>query len=127
MFVWNKYCKGVKSMCECIFCKIVSGEIPCSKIYEDDSVLCFNDINPEAPCHVIIIPKKHIRSLNELDADDADLIGHIFMVAKEVAKKLNIEKDGYRIVNNCGINGGQSVNHMHFHLLGGRMMKWPPG
>lgn len=114
-------------MCECVFCKIVSGEIPCSKIYEDDSVLCFNDINPEAPCHVIIIPKKHIKSLNELDADDADLIGHIFMVAKEVSKKLNIEKDGYRIVNNCGINGGQSVNHMHFHLLGGRMMKWPPG
>lgn len=114
-------------MCECIFCKIVSGEIPCSKVYEDDSVLCFNDINPEAPQHVIIIPKKHIKSLNDLDADDANLIGHIFMVAKEISKKLNIEKDGYRIVNNCGSNGGQSVNHMHFHLLGGRMMKWPPG
>lgn len=114
-------------MNECIFCKIVSGEIPCTKVYEDEKVLCFKDINPEAPIHVIMIPKKHIDSPNGISEADSDLIAHIFMVSKSITESLGIDKSGYRIVTNCGEDGGQSVQHIHFHLLGGRKMKWPPG
>lgn len=114
-------------MNECIFCKIVSGEIPCTKVYEDEKVLCFNDINPEAPVHVIMIPKKHIDSLNDISVVDSNLIAHIFMVSQNIAESLGIDKSGFRIVTNCGEDGGQSVQHIHFHLLGGRKMKWPPG
>jgi histidine triad (HIT) family protein len=112
---------------DCIFCKIIDGKIPCTKVYEDDLILCFNDINPEAPKHVIIIPKKHINNANELKEDDKLLIGHIFLKAKEICKELGIDESGYRIVNNCGVSGGQTVQHIHFHLLGGRSLTWPPG
>jgi len=111
----------------CIFCKIISGQIPCERVYEDDMVLSFKDINPGAPVHVLIIPKKHISSVNDLKEEDANIIGHIFMVAKEIASKLGIEGSGYRIVTNCGEDGGQTVGHIHFHLLGGRSLQWPPG
>lgn len=114
-------------MGECIFCKIISGEIPCSKVFEDDKILAFNDINPEAPTHVLIIPKEHISSVNELNQDNIDVIGHIFLKAKEIANTLGIAEDGYRIVTNCGKNGGQTVGHIHYHLLGGRGLQWPPG
>lgn len=114
-------------MDNCIFCKIIKGEIPSEKIYEDDLVLSFKDISPEAPKHVLIIPKKHIVSLNNIQQEDAKIIGHIFMVAKEIVKKLGIDETGYRIVSNCGEEGGQTVGHIHFHLLGGRMLQWPPG
>lgn len=114
-------------MGECIFCKIINGEIPCSKVFEDDKILAFNDINPEAPTHVLIIPKEHIASVNELNEHNIDVIGHIFLKAKEIAKKLGIAEEGYRIVNNCGKNGGQTVGHIHYHLLGGRELQWPPG
>lgn len=114
-------------MTDCIFCKIVNGEIPSSKVYEDEYVLCFSDINPEAPVHIVMIPKKHIASLNELTKEDSQIIAHIFMVGKIIAKEKGISESGYRIINNCGEDGGQSVQHLHFHLLGGRMMKWPPG
>lgn len=111
---------------DCVFCKIVNGQINASKIYEDDKVLAFKDLSPQAPVHILIIPKEHISSANDLTNKNSDIVGHIFLVAKDIAKSQNLES-GYRIVNNCGEDGGQSVNHLHFHLLGGRSMKWPPG
>lgn len=114
-------------MQDCIFCKIIKGEIPCQKVYEDDMVLSFKDIEPAAPSHVLIIPKKHISSLNDVTEEDSKIIAHVFMAAKKIVKELGIDKDGYRIVSNCGENGGQSVPHVHFHLLGGRSLQWPPG
>lgn len=111
----------------CIFCKIISGEIPCTKVYEDDMVLSFKDINPEAPVHVLIIPKKHISTLNEITEEDSKLISHILLVAKKIAKELGVSETGYRVVSNCGEDGGQTVQHIHFHLLGGRSLQWPPG
>jgi len=112
---------------DCIFCKIVEKQIPCDLVYEDDKVIAFNDISPQAPIHVIIIPKQHIEDLNSINQESSELIGHIFMVAKEIAKKLDVAESGYRIVSNCGEHGGQTVQHVHFHLLGGRMLQWPPG
>lgn len=112
---------------DCLFCKIISGEIPSSKVYEDDLVYAFNDISPAAPVHVLIIPKNHISSANELNEDNAAIVSHIFLVAGKIAKQLGIAENGYRIVNNCGKDGGQTVGHLHFHLLGGRNLGWPPG
>ncbi|WP_461205584.1 histidine triad nucleotide-binding protein [Clostridium sp. DL1XJH146] len=114
-------------MNDCIFCKIINNEIPSDKVYEDEQVICFNDINPEAPVHVLILPKRHISSINDLKEEDEKLIGHIFVVAKKIAAKLNIDEKGYRIVANCGEDGGQTVEHIHYHLLGGRNLTWPPG
>ena len=113
-------------MAECIFCKIVSGEISSKKVYEDDKVLAFGDLNPQAPVHVLIIPKKHIKSLDDVSQEDVELLGHIQVVAGKLAKENNLP-DGYRVVNNCGIDGGQTVAHLHYHLLGGRTFGWPPG
>jgi histidine triad (HIT) family protein len=112
---------------ECIFCKIAEGTIKSEIVYQDEDVLAFKDINPAAPVHILIIPKKHIESVMELGEIDANLIGHIFLVAKKLAKEYNVDESGFRIVNNCGEDGGQSVNHIHFHLIGGRSMQWPPG
>lgn len=114
-------------MCDCLFCKIISGEIPSGKVYEDDTVFAFNDISPEAPVHVLIVPKEHISSANELNEENASVTAKVFLAAKKIAKEKNIAEGGYRIVNNCGENGGQSVKHLHFHLLGGRSLSWPPG
>ena len=114
-------------MKDCIFCKIISGEVPCNKMYEDDMVLSFKDISPGAPCHFLIIPKKHIDSLNDISQEDSKVIAHIFIVAKKLAAQNNIDKSGYRIVSNCGADAGQSVKHVHFHVLGGRNLAWPPG
>lgn len=114
-------------MAECIFCKIAEGSIPSKKIYEDDMVLAFYDISPEAPVHFLVIPKKHISSVNEVDEENSKIIAHIFTVINKIVKELNIAEGGYRIVNNCGLDGGQTVNHMHFHVLGGRTLQWPPG
>lgn len=112
---------------DCVFCKIVKGEIPSSKVYEDDKIISFKDLSPEAPVHVLIIPKKHISSLNEVDSEAADIIAHIFKTVPKLVKELGIDEGGYRIVSNCGEDGGQSVPHVHFHLLGGRSLNWPPG
>jgi len=112
---------------ECIFCKIIKGEIPSDKVYEDDMVISFKDISPCAPAHVLIIPKKHISNLNEITEEDSKIIAYIYIVAKEIAKKLGIDGTGYRVVTNCGKDGGQTVHHIHFHLLGGRSLQWPPG
>lgn len=112
---------------DCIFCKIVKGEIPSKKIYEDDKVLAFYDISPEAPVHFLVIPKSHIESANSLDENNVSIVSHIFIVINKIVSELGIADSGYRIVNNCGEDGGQTVNHMHFHVLGGRGLKWPPG
>ena len=112
---------------DCLFCKIIAGEIPSAKVYENDKVYAFRDINPEAPIHVLIVPKEHIASANELTAENAGIIADIFLAAKEIAAREGIAEGGYRIVNNCGVDGGQTVGHLHFHMLGGRSLAWPPG
>lgn len=114
-------------MDDCLFCKIINGEIPSTKVYEDDKVFCFTDIAPGAPVHVLTVPKKHISTLNELTEEDSALVAHAFMVMKKLAKEFGIDGSGYRIVSNCNEDGGQSVFHIHFHLLGGRALAWPPG
>lgn len=111
---------------DCLFCNIVKGQIPSEKVYEDNDVYAFKDVNPEAPVHILIIPKRHIKSVDELKETDKELVGHIFLVAKKLAKENKLE-NGYRLVSNIGEEGGQSVKHLHFHLLGGRSFNWPPG
>jgi histidine triad (HIT) family protein len=113
-------------MSDCLFCKIVAGEIPADKIYEDGDLVAFRDIHPQAPTHVLIVPNRHIASLDEASDDDQALLGKVLLVARQLARELKIES-GYRVVNNCGAPAGQSVFHIHFHLLGGRSMGWPPG
>jgi histidine triad (HIT) family protein len=117
---------SVTCMSDCLFCKIISGEIPAKRVYEDEHTLAFEDINPQAPTHVLIIPKKHVRGLKEAQGEDADLIGRLHLAAAEIGRQRGIE-DGYRTVLNVGPKSGQSVFHMHVHLIGGRDMKWPPG
>jgi histidine triad (HIT) family protein len=115
------------SMMDCIFCKIIQNEIPSKKVYEDNEILVFEDINPVAPVHLIFIPKKHIETFNDLTDDDAPIISNIMKQAKNLAKEKKLSSDGYRIVLNCMPGAGQSVYHIHFHLLGGRIFQWPPG
>ena len=110
---------------DCIFCKIANGEIPSSKVYEDDKILAFNDIEPQAPVHILIIPKEHIASAAEINEENSGLIAHIFEVAAKIAKEQNL--DGFRIVNNCGYSAVQTVKHIHFHLMSGREFTWPAG
>ena len=114
-------------MSDCLFCKFASGEIPTNKVFEDDTVLAFRDIAPQAPTHVLIIPKKHIPSVQALSAEDAALWLHMMEVAQNVARSEGVAESGYRIVSNVGSDAGQSVPHLHLHLLGGRNMEWPPG
>ncbi len=112
---------------DCLFCKIIAGEIPSAKVYENDKVYDFRDISPEAPVHVLIVPKEHISCANELTPENASIVSDIFLAAKEIAAAEGIAEGGYRIVNNCGEDGGQTVKHLHFHMLGGRSLAWPPG
>lgn len=112
---------------DCIFCKIAGKEIESRIVYEDQQVVAIEDINPAAPIHILLIPKEHIESLEQASADNIQLLGHIQLLASRLAKEFKIDQAGYRLVNNCGENGGQSVPHLHYHLLGGREMKWPPG
>lgn len=111
---------------DCLFCKILNGEIPSNKIYEDDLVYAFYDVAPQAPTHFLIIPKEHITSAMDITAENSSVIARIYEVAAKLAKELKLE-NGFRIVNNCGIEGGQTVGHLHFHVLAGRMLAWPPG
>jgi len=113
-------------MSDCIFCKIASGEIPSNKAYEDDKILAFHDLDPQAPVHVLVIPKKHISSLDKAGEEDAELLSHIMLKVKEIAKSLGLD-NGYRVVINTGEDGGQTVNHLHVHILGKRRLNWPPG
>ena len=111
---------------DCIFCKIASGEIPTNKIYEDEKVIAFYDLAPQAPVHFLVIPKAHIKCADKINEGNSEVIAHIFEVISKIAKELKLE-NGYRIVNNCGEDGGQTVGHLHFHVLGGRLLAWPPG
>lgn len=114
-------------MNDCIFCKIINKEIPSKIVYEDEDIFAFSDINPQAPVHILLIPRSHYASLNEVPEDKQDLIGHILLTAKRIAADQGLQESGYRIVLNTGRNSGQEVFHIHFHLLGGRRMSWPPG
>ena len=114
-------------MSDCLFCKMVAGEIQPDVVFEDDEVLAFRDVNPQAPVHVLVIPKSHIATTNDLDADNAHLLGRLYLAAKKIAADEGIAESGYRTVMNCNAGAGQSVYHIHLHLLGGRAMGWPPG
>ncbi|WP_343252777.1 histidine triad nucleotide-binding protein [Ligaoa zhengdingensis] len=110
---------------DCLFCKIAAGEIPSKKLYEDDQVLAFYDIDPQAPVHFLVIPKQHIPSADALTGENSAVVAHVFEVVAKLAAELGL-KNGYRVVNNCGADGGQTVGHLHFHVLGGVAMGWPP-
>ncbi len=111
----------------CLFCKIIDGQIPANKVYEDELSFAFRDINPQAPTHVLLIPKKHIASLNEVGSEDQSLMGHLISVAGQIAVQEKINDKGFRLVINTGADAGQSVFHIHLHVMGGRPMTWPPG
>lgn len=114
-------------MTDCIFCKIAAGEIPAELVYEDDTVVGFRDLSPQAPTHVLLIPRKHIATLNELQAEDEAIVGRLHSAAAKVAAQEGLAERGYRTLINCNDEGGQTVFHLHLHLLGGRQMGWPPG
>lgn len=118
---------GGEKVTDCIFCKIVDREISSDIIYEDDKIIAFKDSNPQAPVHFLVVPKEHIESTNHISEKDIELIGHIFLIIKKLTKQLGLHEEGYRIVNNCGELGGQTVSHIHFHVLAGRQLLWPPG
>ena len=111
----------------CLFCKIVAGEIPAAKVYEDDRLIAINDINPQAPMHVLVIPKQHIATLNDLTAKDDDVVGAMVRAGASIAKDRGFDAAGFRTVFNCNAQAGQTVFHIHLHVLGGRVMTWPPG
>ncbi|WP_417596747.1 histidine triad nucleotide-binding protein [Oceanospirillum sp.] len=112
---------------DCLFCKLVARDIPADIVFEDDDVIAFRDIAPQAPTHILIIPKRHISTLNDLTEEDCALVGRLQFTAQKIAKEVGIADDGYRVVMNCNEDGGQTVYHIHMHLLGGRGMAWPPG
>lgn len=111
---------------DCLFCKILNGDIPSAKVYEDETVFAFRDIEPQAPVHILIVPKQHIKSAAEITPENSAVVAHIFEVAAKIAENEGLT-DGYRIVNNCGDSAGQTVKHLHFHLMGGREFTWPAG
>lgn len=112
---------------DCIFCKIAKHEIPANTVYEDEDVIAFKDINPQAPIHLLIVPKEHVASIMEITEDNKEIVNKIIKVAQNLAQQNNIDNKGFRLVVNTGDDGGQTVKHLHFHLLGGRFMTWPPG
>lgn len=114
-------------MSDCIFCKIISGEIAGDVVYENEDVLAFRDLNPQAPTHILVIPRRHIATINDLQDADAELLGKMYLAAKEIAKNEGIDEAGYRTIMNCNAGAGQTVFHIHLHVLGGRQMNWPPG
>ncbi len=114
-------------MADCLFCKIAAGEIPSKKLFEDECLLAFYDIDPQAPVHFLVIPKRHIDSAAALKETDAELVGHIYTVIADLCRQLGVADSGYRVVTNVGEDGGQSVGHLHFHVLAGRSLAWPPG
>jgi histidine triad (HIT) family protein len=114
-------------MSDCLFCKIAGGEIPVELVYEDDDVVAFRDINPQAPLHTLVVPRRHIPTLNDLQPEDAELVGCMYLAAQRVAADAGVAEAGYRTVFNCNAQAGQTVFHLHLHVLGGRAMQWPPG
>ena len=118
----NLYKRGRNKMNDCIFCKIIKGEIPSNKVYEDEEILAFKDINPAAPIHILVIPKKHIKSIIEIKEEDQEIIGKIYKKINEIAKEQGFDQKGFRVIVNCGEDGGQEVEHLHFHLLAGKKL-----
>ena len=114
-------------MSDCLFCRIIAGEIPAKIAYQDDDVVAFHDISPQAPLHVLVIPRKHIAMINDLQSDDASVVGKLFLAAKKVAADAGYAESGYRVVMNCGRDAEQTVFHIHLHVLAGRALSWPPG
>ncbi|MCY4263240.1 MAG: histidine triad nucleotide-binding protein [Gammaproteobacteria bacterium] len=114
-------------MQDCLFCKIVAGEIPSQKLFQDDDITAFRDINPAAPKHILVIPNRHIASINEASEQDQSLLGKLLLVANQIAEQEGLAEEGFRYVINTGSNGGQTVFHLHLHILGGRQLGWPPG
>ena len=112
---------------DCLFCKILNGDIPADIVYESDSAIAFRDISPQAPTHVLIIPRKHIATINDLGEDDQEIVGSLYLAAKDIARAEGLSDEGYRAVMNCNEGAGQSVFHIHLHVLGGRALSWPPG
>lgn len=115
------------SSTDCLFCKILAGDIPADIIFESEHAIAFRDINPQAPTHVLIIPRQHVATINDLTAGDEQIVGNLFLVAKQIARQEGIADPGYRVTMNCNAAAGQTVFHLHLHLLGGRDMNWPPG
>ena len=112
---------------DCLFCKILDGEIPADIVLETDTTIAFRDINPQAPTHVLVIPRKHIATINDLDESDREIVGSLYLAAKEIAAQEGTSEEGYRAVMNCNAGAGQTVFHIHLHVLGGRQLSWPPG
>ena len=114
-------------MSDCLFCKIAAGELPSNKVYEDENVFAFHDLNPKAPTHVLIIPRQHIATINDIQPENSALVGQLYLTAKQIAQDMGFSDAGYRVVMNCNQDAGQTVFHIHLHLLGGRQLGWPPG
>jgi len=112
---------------DCLFCKIVAGDIPADTVYESETALAFRDINPQAPMHVLIVPRRHIDTINDINEDDQAIVGSLFTAARDIAKQEGVAEDGYRVTMNCNKAAGQTVFHLHLHMLGGRNLTWPPG
>lgn len=112
---------------DCLFCKILNGDIPADIVYESDSAIAFRDVSPQAPTHVLVIPRKHIATINDLGEDDQEIVGSLYIAAKDIARAEGLSDEGYRAVMNCNEGAGQSVFHIHLHVLGGRALSWPPG
>jgi histidine triad (HIT) family protein len=117
---------NIVALPDCLFCRIIEGSIPAEKVYEDDQLVVIRDINPAAPVHLLIIPKNHLASLNEVTSADVEILGKIQLTAAQIAREMGIAEQGFRLVNNCGDWGGQVIMHLHYHLLGGKQMGWPP-
>ena len=124
---WSDCMNEVGENNDCLFCKIVEKKIPADIVYESEDVIVFKDIEPKAPIHCLIIPKKHISTINDIDGSNSNIIGLMYEAAAQLARTLNVDKDGYRVVMNCNSNGGQTVYHIHLHFLAGRQLSWPPG
>lgn len=124
---WSDCMNGVGENNDCLFCKIVEKKIPADIVYESENIIAFKDIEPKAPIHCLIIPKKHISTINDIDGSNSNIIGLMYEAAAQLARTLNVDKDGYRVVMNCNSNGGQTVYHIHLHFLAGRRLSWPPG
>ena len=112
---------------DCLFCKVLNGDIPADIVYESDSAIAFRDINPQAPTHVLVIPRKHVATINDLGEEDQEIVGSLYLAAKDIARAEGLSDEGYRVVMNCNEGAGQSVFHIHLHVLGGRALGWPPG
>ena len=124
---WSDCMNEVGENNDCLFCKIVEKKIPADIVYESEDIIAFKDIEPKAPIHCLIIPKKHISTINDIDGSNSNIIGLMYEAAAQLARTLNVVKDGYRVVMNCNSNGGQTVYHIHLHFLAGRQLSWPPG